>query len=145
MSVAVPQPTLLPAIARQAARWCQGWYQRQLQACGYQKRCGKLRFPNTYDQDEETAVFMKRLIDFGAVIVGKTKMTAFASREKPIDWFDFQCPLNPRGDAYLEPGASSTDSAAATAAYQWVDICICTDSMRSNTSQGILAYSDQPV
>ncbi len=90
---------------------------------------GNRSFLATYDEDQETAAFVKRLIDLGAVIVGKTKMTAFASGEKPIDWFDFQCPFNPRGDAHLEPGASSTGSAAATAAYPWIDICIGTDSM----------------
>ncbi|KAH6640321.1 amidase signature domain-containing protein [Chaetomium tenue] len=94
---------------------------------GTKSAVGNRAFLNTYDQDEETAAFIKTLIDLGAVIVGKTKMTAFASGEKPIDWFDFQCPFNPRGDTYLEPGASSTGSAAATAAYQWVDICIGTD------------------
>ncbi len=96
---------------------------------GTKSAVGNRSFLATYDEDQETAAFVKRLIDLGAVIVGKTKMTAFASGEKPIDWFDFQCPFNPRGDAHLEPGASSTGSAAATAAYPWIDICIGTDSM----------------
>ncbi len=96
---------------------------------GTKSAVGNRSFLATYDVDEETAAFVKTLIDLGAVIVGKTKMTAFASGEKPCDWFDFQCPFNPRGDSYLEPGASSTGSAAATAAYPWIDICIGTDSM----------------
>ncbi|KAK3946260.1 amidase 1 [Diplogelasinospora grovesii] len=88
-------------------------------------------FLETYERDEETADYAKMLIDLGAVIVGKTKMTAFASSEKPCDWWDFQCPFNPRGDEHLTPGGSSTGSATATAAYPWLDICIGTDTYGS--------------
>lgn len=85
-------------------------------------------FLDTYTEDTETADFVKRLIDLGAVIVGKTKMTAFASSEKPCDWWDFQCPFSPRGDEHLSPGGSSTGSATATAAYEWLDCCLGSDS-----------------
>ena len=75
---------------------------------GTKSAVGNRAFLNTYDEDEETAAFIKTLIDLGAIIVGKTKMTAFASGEKPIDWFDFQCPFNPRGDGYQDPSSSSS-------------------------------------
>ena len=88
---------------------------------------GNRSFLYTYDEEQETAAFVKNLIDKGAHIVGKTKMTAFASGEKPIDWLDFQCSFNVRADGHLEPGASSTGSAAAAAAYPFLDVLLGTD------------------
>ncbi|KAJ8133575.1 hypothetical protein O1611_g61 [Lasiodiplodia mahajangana] len=85
----------------------------------------------TYRPDPETADYVKTLIDLGACIVGKTKITAFASSEKPCDWWDYQCPFNPRGDEHLTPGGSSTGSTTATAAYPWLDICIESDTYGS--------------
>ncbi|RWA13745.1 hypothetical protein EKO27_g1330 [Xylaria grammica] len=72
-----------------------------------------------------------RLIDAGAVIVGKTKTVQFASGEHARDWVDYQCPLNPRGGGYLDPGGSSTGSAVAIAAYEWLDYSIGTDTLGS--------------
>ncbi|KAF5575341.1 amidase signature domain-containing protein [Fusarium pseudocircinatum] len=52
-----------------------------------------------YDADEQSADYTKKLIKLGAVIVGKSKMTSFASPEEPTDqWVDLHCPVNPRGD-----------------------------------------------
>ncbi|KAJ2987713.1 hypothetical protein NUW58_g4354 [Xylaria curta] len=50
-------------------------------------RCslGCRSFLATYGPDQETADYVKTLIDLGACIVGKTKMTAFASSETPCD------------------------------------------------------------
>ncbi len=77
----------------------------------------------------KTAPAIQDLIRKGAVIVGKTKMTTFADREyPPSDWIDYHCPFNPRGDGYLVPEGSSTGSAAAVAAYDWLDVGIGTDS-----------------
>ncbi|KAK0730142.1 amidase signature domain-containing protein [Lasiosphaeris hirsuta] len=127
MSVAVPSRRYArPSPAKPLAGFRVG-VKDNFRLAGTKSSVGNRAFLETYGQDAETAAFIKRLIDLGAVIVGKTKMTAFASGEKPIDWFDFQCPFNPRGDAHLEPGASSTGSAAAAAAYPWMDICIGTD------------------
>ncbi|KAI1151518.1 amidase signature enzyme [Nemania diffusa] len=96
-------------------------------------RCsmGCRSFLATYGPDTDTADYLKTLIDLGACIVGKTKMTAFASSEKPCDWWDYQCPFNPRGDKHLTPGGSSTGSATAIAAYSWLDICIGSDTYGS--------------
>lgn len=105
---------------------------------------GCLSFLATYEEDTGTADLIKHLIDLGAVIVGKTKMTAFASSEKPCDWWGFQCPFNPRADAHLTPGGSSTGSAAATAAYPWLDICIGSDSECSRYTCGKLATLLEP-
>jgi hypothetical protein len=62
-----------------------------------------------YGPDEESADYTKKLIELGAVIVRKTKMTSFASPEEPTDqWVEFHCPVNPRGDHYQSPSSSST-------------------------------------
>ncbi|KAF5583813.1 amidase signature domain-containing protein [Fusarium pseudoanthophilum] len=85
-----------------------------------------------YDPDEQSADYTKKLINLGAVIVGKTKMTSFASPEEPTDqWIDFHCPVNPRGDGYQSPSSSSTGAATSLAGYEWVDFSIAGDSAGS--------------
>jgi Asp-tRNA(Asn)/Glu-tRNA(Gln) amidotransferase A subunit family amidase len=81
-----------------------------------------------YGVDEESANYVKKLIGLGAVIVGKTKMTSFASSEEPTDqWIDFHCPVNPRGDRYQSPSGSSSGAAAALAGYDWLDYSVGSD------------------
>ncbi|KAI6086535.1 putative amidase [Hypoxylon rubiginosum] len=85
-----------------------------------------------YGPDDETALFVQRLIELGAVIVGKTKMHAFASAEEPTDqWIDFHAPFNPRGDEYQTPSGSTGGGAAALASYEWLDYSIGTDTTGS--------------
>ena len=83
----------------------------------------------TYGAAEETAPSIQKLIDQGAIVVGKTKMSTFASAEAPTDqWVDFHCPFNPRADGYLSPAGSTTGGGAALAGYEWLDYSIGTDS-----------------
>ncbi|KAK2603985.1 MutS protein msh4 [Conoideocrella luteorostrata] len=85
-----------------------------------------------YGLDDESAEYTKKLIELGAVIVGKTKMTSFASPEEPTDqWVDFHCPVNPRGDRYQSPSSSSTGAGTALAGYGWLDFSIAGDSAGS--------------
>jgi hypothetical protein len=56
-------------------------------------------------------------------------MNSFANWEEPLEYIDYQAPWNPRGDRYQSTGGSSSGSAAALAAYDWLDIAIGTDSM----------------
>ncbi|KAH8203220.1 hypothetical protein TruAng_002625 [Truncatella angustata] len=127
MSVAVPSRMYARPSAAKPLAGVRVGIKDNFKLAGTKSSLGNRSFLATYNEDNETAAFIKTLINLGAVIIGKTKMAAFASGEKPCDWFDFQCPFNPRGDAHLEPGASSTGSATATAAYNWMDICIGTD------------------
>ena len=63
----------------------------------------------TYGPDQETAEFVKCLLALGAVVVGKSKMSAFASSEAPTDqWVDFHAPFNPRGDGYKNQLVAAT-------------------------------------
>lgn len=83
----------------------------------------------TYGPDKETALLVQNLIKLGAIIIGKSKMSAFASAEEPTDqWVDFHAPFNPRGDGYQTPAGSSNGAAAALSGYDWLDFAFATDS-----------------
>jgi Asp-tRNA(Asn)/Glu-tRNA(Gln) amidotransferase A subunit family amidase len=73
---------------------------------------------------------VQKLLDLGAVIVGKTGMSQFADAEDPTgDFIDFHAPWNSRGDGLRSPGGSSFGAGAATGAYDWLDFAVGTDSM----------------
>lgn len=61
---------------------------------------------------------IQKLLELGAVIVGKTKTAQFTNRDTTTsDWVNFSCPWNTRSDGYLIASGSSTGSACAVAAY----------------------------
>ncbi|KAF7594734.1 hypothetical protein BBP40_008441 [Aspergillus hancockii] len=100
-----------------------------------------------YGTQNVTAPSIQRLLDLGAVFVGKTGTVQFANGDRPTaDWVDFHCPFNPRGDGYQSPSGSSSGSGAAIAAYDWLDLAVGSDtggSMRSPAAvQGI--YGNRP-
>ncbi|KUL90619.1 hypothetical protein ZTR_00100 [Talaromyces verruculosus] len=83
---------------------------------------------NTYPAAETSAPAIQKLIDIGAVVVGKTGLSQFADAEDPTgDYIDYHCAFNSRGDGYRSPGGSSSGSGAAVAAYEWLDLAIGTD------------------
>ena len=58
-------------------------------------------YTELYGPKDHSAAQVQKLVDLGAVIVGKTMMSAFASAEEPTDqWIDYHCPFNPRGDMF---------------------------------------------
>ncbi|KAF2160587.1 hypothetical protein M409DRAFT_70333 [Zasmidium cellare ATCC 36951] len=79
----------------------------------------------------ETAPAIQMLIDQGAELVGTTKLSSMISWEEPSECMDYSAPFNPRGDNYQSPAGSSSGSAAAVAAYEWLDYAIGTDSTGS--------------
>ena len=86
-------------------------------------------YTQVYGPEEKSAAFASKLLSLGAIIVGKTKMTNFASSDEPTDqWIDDICPINPRGDQYQSPSGSSSGAAAALAGYPWLDQSIGADS-----------------
>ncbi|CDH11787.1 related to D-mandelate dehydrogenase [Zygosaccharomyces bailii ISA1307] len=81
-----------------------------------------------YDEANVTCPSVQRLIDMGAIIVGKMKLTQFANGERPTaDYVDYHAPFNPRGDGYQYPSGSSSGSGAAEAAYDWLDFTVGSD------------------
>ncbi|KAI6084503.1 amidase signature enzyme [Hypoxylon rubiginosum] len=81
-----------------------------------------------YGARNATCPSIQRLIDLGAVLVGKMGTVQFANGDKPTaDWVDFHAPFNPRGDGYQLPSGSSTGSGAGIASYDWLDIAVGSD------------------
>ena len=74
------------------------------------------------------AVAVQRLIDAGAVIVGKMKTSQFANGEEATaDWVDYHSPFNPRGDGYQDPSSSSSGPGAGMGSYPWLDLTLGSD------------------
>ena len=74
------------------------------------------------------AVPVQRLIDAGAVIVGKMKTSQFANGETATaDWVDYHSPFNPRGDGYQDPSSSSSGPGAGEGSYPWLDLTLGSD------------------
>ena len=86
-------------------------------------------YTELYGSKDHSAAQVQKLVDLGAVIVGKTKMSVFASAEEPTDqWIDYHCPFNPRGDTFQSPSGSTNGGAASLAGYDWLDFSMGTDS-----------------
>lgn len=64
---------------------------------------------------------MQEIIDLGAVVIGKTKITQFGRLGLDGEWVDEQAPWNPRGDGYQKISGSSPGAAAALMGYEWMD------------------------
>ncbi|KFY69161.1 hypothetical protein V496_00540 [Pseudogymnoascus sp. VKM F-4515 (FW-2607)] len=89
---------------------------------------GNRAFSKCYPPANHSADFIDVMIKQGAIFVGKTKTVEFAGEQEVVaDWVDYSYPFNPRGDQYLGATGSSTGSAAAIAAYQWLDVALGTD------------------
>ncbi|KAK3395311.1 putative amidase [Podospora didyma] len=82
-----------------------------------------------YPPRTSSADYGIKLIGLVAVIVGRTKMSAFASADEPTDqWVDYHCRFNPRGGMYQTPSCSSTSAGASLAGYSWLGHSIGSDS-----------------
>jgi Asp-tRNA(Asn)/Glu-tRNA(Gln) amidotransferase A subunit family amidase len=90
---------------------------------------GSRAYSDCYGPQEYTSDYLKHLIDLGVVLVGKTKMSAFAGSEIPpekcIDYFP---PWNPRADGYQGPSGSSSGAGSTIAGYDWLDVSLASDS-----------------
>jgi hypothetical protein len=76
----------------------------------------------------ETGVAVQKLVDLGAVLIGKVKTTQYALSEVPTgDYIDQLGPYNPRGDNYQNPQGSSVGSGVSVASYDWLDFTVGTD------------------
>ena len=90
---------------------------------------GNRAYYGLYPEKTANAVPVQKLIDAGAVLVGKMKTSQFANGEYATeDWIDYHAPFNPRGDGYNDPSFSSSGPAAGIASYPWLDLTLGTDS-----------------
>ncbi|KAI8712470.1 Amidase domain-containing protein [Fusarium sp. LHS14.1] len=80
-----------------------------------------------YPEKNESAVAVAKLLDLGAIPVGKTKISQFSWGTEPWKWNDVKYPWNPRGDGWLEVAFSSSGSGAAIVGYDWIDFAMGSD------------------
>ncbi|OQD66177.1 hypothetical protein PENPOL_c005G02364 [Penicillium polonicum] len=80
-----------------------------------------------YPVKSKNAACVQKLIEAGAVIVGKVKLQAMIMREEPLECVEFIAPFNPRADGYQVPSGSSHASAAGIGSYDWLDFSLGSD------------------
>lgn len=89
---------------------------------------GSRAYRDLVNPTSDSAPALQKLIDMGAVVIGKTKTTQFALGERPTaDYVDQLAPFNPRGDGYQHPQGSSAGTGAGLASYEWLDIAMGSD------------------
>nr|POE54356.1 amidase 1 [Quercus suber] len=89
---------------------------------------GNRAWYHLYPPAEANALPKQRLVDAGAIVVGKMKTSQFANGEEATaDWVDYRSPFNPRGDGYQDPSSSSSGPGAGAASYLWLDLTIGSD------------------
>jgi Amidase len=115
-------------------------------ARGLPTAAGSIAYQLTHDIPDETAPSIKMLLDLGAVMVGKTRTSQFAHGAHPWEFVDVPYSWNPRADGHLTASASSSGSACAIAAYDWLDFTIGSDTRGSVRKPAALvgAYGIRP-
>ena len=89
---------------------------------------GNRAYYGLYPPRTANALAVQKLIDAGAIIVGKMKTSQFANGETATaDWVDYHSPFNPRGDGYQDPSSSSSGPGAGEGSYPWLDLTIGSD------------------
>ena len=89
---------------------------------------GNRAWLSLYPAVNATAPCLQRLVDLGAIIVGKTRLSQFANGEYgTADNVDFAVPFNPRGDNYQDPSSSSSGAGAGQGSYGFIDMSIGSD------------------
>lgn len=104
---------------------------------GLRTSVGNRNFFGLYPPRTKIASAIQRLMDAGAEVLGKSKLSSFAAREEPTESVDYQAPFNPRGDGYQSPAGSSSGSAAAVSSYDWLDFAIGSDSESQSNHSGL--------
>lgn len=100
-------------------------------AKGLQTSVGSLAYAKVHPLSVTTAPSVERLVSLGAVLVGKTRTSQFTHGANPWEFVDFPYSWNPRGDGFLTAASSSSGSACAIAAYDWLDFTIGSDTRGS--------------
>jgi Amidase len=89
---------------------------------------GNRAYYNFYPPAAANSVVVQKLVDAGAVLVGKQKTSQFANGQRATaDWVDYHSPFNPRADGYQDPSSSSAGAGASIGSYPWLDIAVGSD------------------
>lgn len=94
---------------------------------GIKTGAGSRAYYDVSDEANATAPAVQRLIDAGAIVVGKMKTSQFAAPEFARVAIDYQAPFNARGDGYQDPGSSSSGPGAGMGSYDWLDLALGSD------------------
>jgi Asp-tRNA(Asn)/Glu-tRNA(Gln) amidotransferase A subunit family amidase len=113
---------------------------------GLPTAAGSLAYLQTHEIPTETAPSIEKLLQLGAVMVGKTRTSQFAHGAHPWEFRDVSYSWNPRGDGHLTASASSSGSACAIAAYEWLEFTVGSDTRGSVRKPAALvgAYGIRP-
>ena len=89
---------------------------------------GNRAFYGLYSPRNKTALVVQRLVDAGAVLIGKMITSQFANGETATaDWVDYHEPFNPRGDGYQDTQTSSAGAGSGVGSYPWLDLALGSD------------------
>ncbi|KAH7165633.1 hypothetical protein EDB81DRAFT_639315 [Dactylonectria macrodidyma] len=86
-----------------------------------------------------TSDHARKLVDLGAIIVGKTKTSQLGAG---VEWVDEQAPWNARGDGYQTLLGSSVGAAAGLLGYEWLQQSLGSDDNGATAQDGL--YSIAP-
>lgn len=115
---------------------------------GTKRCCGNRAHYDLYPEKNSTAPAVQKLIDAGAIIVGKMKTSQFANGATvTADWVDYYSPFNARGDGYSDPSSSSSGPGAGIGACPWLDLALGSDTGGSikNHAQVNGAFGNRPT
>lgn len=129
LAIAVPSRLYFPPSAGKPLNGLRVAIKDNIDIAGVRTTGASMSYGELYGNALKSASAIQKLIDLGAVIVGKTGLSQFADAEDPTgDCVDFHAPWNPRGDGVRSTGGSSFGAGAAAGAYDWIDFTIGTDS-----------------
>ncbi|KAF2091894.1 glutamyl-tRNA amidotransferase [Saccharata proteae CBS 121410] len=147
LAVAVPSRLYYPRSEKKPLNGVRLGVKDLYDIAGLRTSCGNRAWYHLYPPANVTALAVQRLIDAGAIVVGKMKTSQFANGESATaDWVDYHSPFNPRGDGYQQPSSSSSGPGAGEGAYSWLDISLGSDTGGSvrGPSQAQGLYGNRP-
>jgi len=114
---------------------------------GLKTSMGSRAWLSLYPPATTTAPSIQRLIDLGAIIIGKTRLSQFANGQYgTADNVDYGVPFNSRGDGYQDPSSSSSGAGASSGSYGWLDVSVGSDTGGSVRAPGGVngAFANRP-
>lgn len=127
--VAVPSRLYYPQTAKPPLNGMRIAIKDNMHLNGIVATLGSQSYTACYGVQKVTSSFVKKLIDQGAIVVGKTKLSSYAGAEIPSEkCIDHFPPWNARADGYQGPSGSSSGAGASIGGYSWLDLALATDS-----------------
>ncbi|RTE69888.1 hypothetical protein BHE90_015724 [Fusarium euwallaceae] len=105
----------------------------------FSSRAWKSLYKNPSDV---TAEYARKLLDLGAVLVGKARTSQFGTG---AEWVDEQAPWSARGDGYERLKGGSVGAEAASIGYDWLQYSIGVDNGRIVPDGGIYSIATSHI